>query len=117
LDKEGAAIGAHFGPGDELEFAVRASKDENQSALEAGFGLIVGGRPATGTHHLAALWAQPICIVHRGMAGGAAVQFCQIGREMKLDGERPAFGLLPLIFPFLGDKVGPAVRACLVFGR
>jgi hypothetical protein len=117
LDKEGIAIGADSGPGGEFELAVRAGEDESESTLRTGLVLLADGRPATGANQLATLGAEPIRIVHRAVAGGAAAQFRQVGWKIELDGERQIFGLSRVIFPFRRGKFGPTVRADLVFGR
>jgi hypothetical protein len=82
LDKEGVAIGADFGPGGEFEITARAGKDEPESAVRTNFVLVVDGCPAAGTHDLAALRAHPIDVVHRGVAGRAAVQSCYVGWQI-----------------------------------
>lgn len=117
LDKEGIAIGADSGPGGEFQLTVRAEEDESESTLRTGLVLVIDGRPATGANQLATLGAEPVRIIHRAVAGGAAAQFRQVGWEIELDGERQVFALSCVIFPFLPGKYGPTVRAYLVFGR
>lgn len=117
LDKERIAIGADSGPGGEFEITVRAGKDESESTLRTGLVLVTDGGSATGANQLATLGAEPITIVHRAVAGGAAAQFRQVGWEIELDGERQVFALSRVIFPFLPGKFGPTVRAYLVFRR
>jgi hypothetical protein len=117
LDKKGIAIGTDSGPGGEFEITVGAEEDESESTLRTGLVLVADGRSATGTYQLAALGAEPIRIVHRAVAGGAAAQFRQVGWEIELDGERQVFALSRVIFLCLRGKYGPTVRTYLVFGR
>jgi hypothetical protein len=117
LDKESIAIRADSSPGGEFQFTVGAGEDESEPTLRTGLVLVIDGRPATGTYQLATLGAEPVRIVHRAVAGGAATQFRQVGWEIELDGERQVFALSRVIFPCLRGKYGPTVRADLVFGR
>jgi len=79
LNKEGAAIGADFGPGGEFETTARAGEYEPEAAIRANVVLIVDGGPAAGTYDLTALRAHPIREIHRGIAGRAAVEVCYVG--------------------------------------
>lgn len=117
MDEEGIAIGANFGPGGEFEITARASKDENQPAIETGIVLVADGCPTAGTHNLAAPRAHPICIVHQAVTGRATVQFRQVKWGVGLGGGGAAFGLGLVIFLPPRDKLGTAMRAYLVFSR
>jgi hypothetical protein len=117
LDKERIAIRADAGPSGEFQLTVRAEEDESEITLRTGLVLVTDGRPATGANQLATLGAEPIRIVHRAVAGGAAAQFRQVGWEIEIDGERQIFALSHVIFAFLPGKYGPTVRAYLVFRR
>jgi hypothetical protein len=117
LDKERIAIGANSGPSGEFQLTVRAAKDESESTLRTGLVLVADGGSATRANQLATLGAEPIRIVHRPVAGGAAAQFGQVGWEIELDAERQVFALSRVIFPCLRGKYGPTVRADVVFGR
>lgn len=99
LNKDGVAIGADFGPSGEFEIAPRAREDKTESAIRTDFGLVVDGRPAAGAHELPTFRTYPVSVIHRSVAGRAAVQLRYVRWKVKLNVERAFLGLPVVVFP------------------